>query len=197
MLAHNGRTKLLCMSTVVFIVLAIITAPKPAWAAYEAFLEIEGIPGESLDPRHKDQIDILSWSLGVSVPAVPKSSAPGSAAGKTIERDFRFTMKVNRASTILFLKCAERQSIGKATLHIRSAGVGSGQDYLTITLSNNVMVSSFHTTGAKKSPDDRPIDDISLSFGKIEIDYKRIKPNGTLDESSKPIVHDFVKTTGK
>ena len=92
MFVQNERARYLCKVTVVFIVLAIITMPKSAWAAYDAFLQIEDIPGESMDQWHKDQIDILSWSFGASVPVGSKPLASGSAGGKTAKRDLKSAM---------------------------------------------------------------------------------------------------------
>ena len=34
--------------------------------AVDIFLELEGIKGESKDHKHKDQIDVLSWSWGMA-----------------------------------------------------------------------------------------------------------------------------------
>ena len=36
--------------------------------AVDMFLKIDGIPGESTDDRHKDEIDILSYAWGESQP---------------------------------------------------------------------------------------------------------------------------------
>ena len=34
--------------------------------AVDFFLKIDGIPGESTDAKHKDEIDVLSWSWGAN-----------------------------------------------------------------------------------------------------------------------------------
>ena len=34
--------------------------------AFDAYLKIDGIPGEALDSKHKDWIEITSYSFGVS-----------------------------------------------------------------------------------------------------------------------------------
>ena len=36
--------------------------------AYDSFLKIEGIKGESLDSKHKDEIEVLSFSWGATQP---------------------------------------------------------------------------------------------------------------------------------
>ena len=35
-------------------------------AAFDYFLKLDGIPGESIDAKHKGEIDVLSWSWGES-----------------------------------------------------------------------------------------------------------------------------------
>ena len=34
--------------------------------AVDMFLKMDGIKGESVDDKHKDEIDVLSWSWGMS-----------------------------------------------------------------------------------------------------------------------------------
>ena len=34
--------------------------------AVDMFLDMDGIKGESIDSKHKDTIDVLSWSWGMS-----------------------------------------------------------------------------------------------------------------------------------
>ena len=36
--------------------------------AFDAFLKIDGIPGESADAKHKDWIDVLSYGFGIQQP---------------------------------------------------------------------------------------------------------------------------------
>ena len=206
MCGQYGQTRVQCIA-VAFILCTIIAMPGWAYAAHDAFLQIEDIPGESMDQWHKDQIDILSWSFGASVPSGSKPLSSGSAGGQSAKRDlksamgraaereFRFTMQVNRASPKLFLAYAGGQQINEVTLSVRKAGAGKGQDYLIITL-GNVLISSFLTTGNAAKTDDKPIDDITLNFDKIKIEYKQMKPNGTLGASTKA-EYDFIKNVGK
>jgi type VI secretion system secreted protein Hcp len=182
MFAKRGRSVFLFMITAAFAFAAIIVTPKPAYAVYEAFLSIESISGESLHNGHENQIDILSWSCDARFPAVPTAATKRSASGKMIERDFRFTMKVNRASPKLLRAFVTGLPVGPVILFVQSAAA-KDKDYVVITL-GNVRVSSFQSSGDTKSPDDRPIDAVSLTFDTIEMDYRQIKLNGKLSEDS-------------
>lgn len=46
--------------------------------AFDAFLKIDGIPGESTDDKHKEWIEIASYRQGVSQPASATASSVGA-----------------------------------------------------------------------------------------------------------------------
>ena len=51
-------------------------------AAFDYFLKLDGIPGESIDAKHKGEIDVLSWSWGESQPSAADRRAAARGAGK-------------------------------------------------------------------------------------------------------------------
>jgi type VI secretion system secreted protein Hcp len=73
--------------------------------AFDAFLKIEGIDGESLEKNHKDEIEIESFSWGATQQGA-SSHGTGAGAGKVSMQDFHFVMRHNSASPTLFLFCA-------------------------------------------------------------------------------------------
>jgi type VI secretion system secreted protein Hcp len=150
-------------------------------ALVDYFLKLEGVPGESADSKHKGEIDIESWSWG-ETQAGTHVGGGGGGAGKVSMQDFHFVMKMNKASPILFLKCAGGDHIPKAILTCRKAG-GTQQEYLLITMSD-LLVSSYQTGGSAHG-DVVPTDQISLNFTKIEIDYKEQDSKGQLTGATK------------
>jgi type VI secretion system secreted protein Hcp len=145
--------------------------------ATDYFLQISGIPGESQDDKHKDWIDVLSWSWGESHPAA-HAAGSGAAAGKVNFQDFAFAMRLSKASPALFLACASGQHIKEAKLVARKA-TGKGQpEYLTWTFSD-LLVSSYQTGGS--GGDDTVVDSVSLNFSKAVVSYKAQKADGSLD----------------
>jgi type VI secretion system secreted protein Hcp len=145
-------------------------------AAVDYFLKLDGIDGESQDSKHKNEIEIASFSWG-EVQSGTGSFGGGSGAGKVQMHDFAFTMKVNKASPKLFVACADGQHIKKAVLTCRKAGKEQ-QEYLKVTF-NEVLVSSYQTGGSAHS-DVVPMDQVSLNFSKIEFEYHEQKPDGSL-----------------
>ena len=55
--------------------------------AVDMFVKIGDIKGESKDDKHKEEIDVLSWSWGVSQSGT-MSSGGGGGAGKANFDDF-------------------------------------------------------------------------------------------------------------
>lgn len=153
--------------------ISVEPSPIPT-ATSDYFLKIDGIEGESKDEKHKDEIEILSFRWGESQGGAGQGTS--SSNGKVNMQDFHFTMKYNKASPKLFLACASGGHFPKATLILRKAGKDD-QEYLKWTLSD-VMCSSYQTGGTNP---EIPTDQFSLNFGKIEVEYKPQKPDGTLD----------------
>ena len=145
-------------------------------AAVDYFIKFDGIKGESADAKHKDEIDVESWSWG-ETHAGPPSSGGGGGAGKVSMQDFHFVMRLNKASAGLMKACATGQHIKTATLSARKAGKGQ-QDYLTFKF-QDVLVSSYQTGGSEEA-DFLPTDQVSFNFAKLEVEYKPQKADGSL-----------------
>jgi type VI secretion system secreted protein Hcp len=145
-------------------------------AVVDYFLKIEGVDGESSDHKHKGEIELESWSWGETQTGTHAGTG-GGGAGKVSMQDFHFVMKVNKASPKLLLACADGEHIKKAVLTCRKAGKGQ-QEFLLYTFSD-LLISSYQT-GGSGSGDVIPLDQISMNFAKIEIEYKEQKADGSL-----------------
>jgi type VI secretion system secreted protein Hcp len=150
-------------------------------AQVDYFLKIDGIDGESKDAKHKDHIDVESWSWG-AVQSGTQQHGGGGGTGKVSMQDFHFVMRLTKASPKLMLACASGKHIKLATLTARKAGKDQ-QEYLTFKFSD-VLVSSYQTGGAEQGQD-TPLDSVSLNFSKIEMSYREQKRGGTLGPETK------------
>jgi type VI secretion system secreted protein Hcp len=145
-------------------------------AQVDYFLKIDGIDGESKDAKHKDHIDVESWSWG-AVQSGTQQHGGGGGTGKVSMQDFHFVMRLTKASPKLMLACASGKHIKLATLTARKAGKDQ-QEYLTFKFSD-VLVSSYQT-GGSEGGDVLPVEQVSFNFAKIEVEYKPQKPDGSL-----------------
>ena len=144
--------------------------------AVDYFLKIDGIQGESVDQKHKNEIQLEAFSWGATNEAGPVMGA-GGGAGKVRVQDFAFTMRVNKASPKLFLACAKGQHLKMATFTARRAGKAQ-QEFLVYKFTD-VLVSSYQTGGS--AGDVIPMDSISLAFSRVEMEYRPQKADGSLD----------------
>lgn len=148
-------------------------------AQSDYFLKIDGIDGESTDDSHAGEIEISSFSWGVTNSGT-FGSGGGGGAGKCSFQDLHFTAVVSKASPNLMAACATGEHIESAVITLRKAG-GDQEEYETITLTD-VLVSSYQQGGSDGS-DARPIDQFSLNFGVIDFSYSPQKPDGSLDSA--------------
>lgn len=150
--------------------------------AVDMFLKIEGVKGESQDAKHPDEIQIESFSFGVSnIGSVGQGGGLGS--GKANFQDFSFHKRADLASPMLMQKCAQGEHIKTAVLTARKAGKNP-QDYYKITFSD-ILISGFDNTGS--GHDATPMEHCTLQFTKIEFEYKPQKADGSLGSVSKGV----------
>ena len=154
------------------------------------FLKIDGIPGESQDAKHKDEIQLESWSWGETQGGA-HSAGGGGGSGKVVMQDFHFTQKANKASPQLFLSCATGKHIAKAELTCRKAG-GKQEAFMKIYL-GDMLISSFQT-GGSAGGDPLPTEQVSFNFTTIKYEYSVQKKDGGLES---PIIfgYDIKKAT--
>ena len=146
--------------------------------ASDIFAKIGDIKGESLDDNHKDEIDVMSYSWGVTQTG-SIAGGGGGGEGKAQFNDFNFTTNVSKASPFLFLACASGEHIKDATISVRKAGAGkTPEDYLILKMTD-VLISSYQPSAS--SGGDRPTESISMAFAKVEFSYRAQNDKGQLE----------------
>jgi type VI secretion system secreted protein Hcp len=148
-------------------------------AQVDYFLKIEGIQGESRDAKHKDQIELESFSWGETQSGIV---GPGGGAGKVQMQDFHFVKRLDKASPKLFLACASGQHIKGATLVARKAG--KDQQEFLIYKFTDILVSSYQTGGSAHG-ELLPMDQVSFNFARIQVEYRPQNPDGSLGTAVK------------
>ena len=144
--------------------------------AADIFAKIGDIKGESLDAKHKDEVEVLSWSWGVSQTG-SIGGGGGQAQGKTSFKDLNFTHNIDKSSPVLMTACATGSHIKDATITVRKAGKGQ-QEYLIIKMSD-VIVTGVSPSGAGEGA--ATAENVSLQFAKVALEYKPLKADGSLD----------------
>jgi type VI secretion system secreted protein Hcp len=134
--------------------------------AQDIFLKLTGVEGESPDSTHKNEIEVLSWSWGITQESNMHAGS-GGGAGKATVHDLVFEHFIDRASPNLSKYCLTGKPINEAVLTVRKAG-GSPLEYLKIKMTE-VIVSSVHPAGS--SSEERIRETVGLSFSKVTEEY--------------------------
>ena len=141
--------------------------------AVDMFLKIDGVEGESTDDKHKGEIEILSFSWGVSQSG---GFGPGGGAGKVSSNDFAIVKRLDKATPQLLEKVCQGEHIGSALLTLAKAGGDHRQEYLKIKLTD-IIISSYQTSGASSG---EPAEQVSFAFQSVEVSAAEIRQDGSI-----------------
>ena len=89
--------------------------------AVDMFIKIGDVKGEAQDSKHKGEIDVLSWSWGMTQSGTAHMGA-GGGSGKVNVQDLTFTKYVDSSSAKLMMACCNGKHYADALLTVRKAG---------------------------------------------------------------------------
>lgn len=134
--------------------------------AVDMFLKLDGIKGEAMDKEHKDEIDVLAWSWGISQSGTTHMGG-GGGSGKANFQDISVTKWVDISSPALMTTCATGKHLKDAVLIVRKAGE-KPLEYIKITM-KQCIITSISTGGS--GGDDRLSENISINFAEVNFVY--------------------------
>ena len=142
--------------------------------AVDVFLKLDGVTGEARDSKHTDEIDVLSWSWGMSQSGTTHMGG-GGGSGKVSVQDLAITKYLDNSSPTLMKFCANGKHIKNGTLTVRKAGGEDALEYLKIDI-DEVIVTSVSTGG--HGSEERLLENISLNFAKFKTTYTKQSAEG-------------------
>jgi len=142
--------------------------------AADMFMKIEGVKGEAQDKTHKDEIEVLTWSWGMSQSGTAHIGR-GAGAGKVNVRDVSFTKYVDMSSTELMVSCCNGKHFKEALLTVRKAGEHP-VEYIKIKM-EQVIITSISTGGSRG--EDLLTEEVTLNFARVGVEYTSQDENGT------------------
>jgi type VI secretion system secreted protein Hcp len=142
--------------------------------AFDTFIKIDGIPGESTDDKHKDWIEVLSFHHGMSQPTTATaSSAGGGTAERCEHQDLSIVKLLDKASPKLYEYCSSGKHIKEVTLEMCRAS-GDKLKYMEVKL-EQVIISHVAPGGTSGGSDGFPSEAVSFNYGKIKWTYTQQK----------------------
>jgi type VI secretion system secreted protein Hcp len=144
--------------------------------ASDIYLKIEGIEGESTDSKHKDWIEVMSFSWGASNPvSASVSGSGGFSAGRVSIGDFNVMKMADKASPKIFGLCAQGKEAKTATIEVCRSTKNGQEPYMHYELSD-VFITSVQQAGSGEGG--IPSESLSLAFAKVTARYVPVDKTG-------------------
>ena len=144
--------------------------------AYDAFLKLTGVTGESQKENHTGEIDLMSFSWGASNSS-SVGTGTGASVGKVSVSDFSIMKSTDSSSPVLFQKCCDGSVMTTGTVTLQRQVAGTATPYLVYTFTN-VYVTSLQWSGSGGAGD-APMESVSFCFEVGTVDYTPLKDDGT------------------
>jgi type VI secretion system secreted protein Hcp len=140
--------------------------------AFDAFVKIEGIPGEALDEKYRDWIEITGYSFGThQSTSATASSAGGASSGRTTMTNFTFTKLLDKSSCKLMEASCAGEHLKEVRLVLNRAG-SDKLKYFEIVLEEVIIAD--YTQNASSGI---PVEIVQLDYGRIKTTYTQQKRN--------------------
>jgi type VI secretion system secreted protein Hcp len=129
--------------------------------AIDMFLKLDGVTGEAKDKVHGKEIDVLSWSWGMTNEGSAHSGGD-AGSGKVNVQDVSVTKFIDSSSPQLMLACCKGAHFANALITVRKAGE-KPLEYVKVKM-ERVFISNVSTGGSDNS--DRLTESLILNFGR-------------------------------
>lgn len=134
--------------------------------AFDAYIHIDNIPGEALDEKHINWIEILGYDFGISQStSATASSVGGATSGRTSVTNFTFTKSLDSASCKLLEASCTGQHLKEVKLALCRAG-GDKLKYYEIILEEVIIAE--YSQGVDTGI---PLEVVQLNYGRIKTIY--------------------------
>ncbi|MNQ68579.1 hypothetical protein D3C85_831390 [compost metagenome] len=138
--------------------------------AFDAFIKIEGIPGEALDEKYRNWIEVSGYSFSTyQSTSATASSAGGATAGRTTLSHFTFTKTLDKSSCKLMEASCAGEHLKEVTLVLSRAGTDKLK-YYEIVL-EEVIIADYTQNAAAGIP----VEMVQLNYGRIKTVYTQQK----------------------
>lgn len=145
--------------------------------AYDMFLMIDGVRGDSQDSKYSGCIEVESFEHGVSQPSGGAASAQGALAGGRVDHsDFVFHKRVDSATPTIAMFCCQGKHIPHITFYLCRA-MGEKTLFMEYRFYDSIICST-EVEGVKSGDDPIPGEAVSLRYGRIEWEYTPTDPTG-------------------
>jgi type VI secretion system secreted protein Hcp len=156
-----------------------LAAPSGA-PSEAAYIKLGDIKGESTDDRHKDWIEVLSFSHSIAFSG-SIATGGGGGAGKATVRDFTLVKTVDKASPVLMKNALSGTHIPTVEFEVTRASGDGDTTYLKYEFMD-CFITNYRVSGSGLEGDQVPTESMSLNFAQIKVTYTEQKADGSRGE---------------
>jgi type VI secretion system secreted protein Hcp len=148
--------------------------------SFDAYVQIEGITGESMQKDHVQWIDADSLVWGATRGGnMDMGGAGGGTTGKANFTPVTFSHLVDKTSPVLFQFCAQGKHISKVVIHVcKSTGEAAkaSEKFIQLELTGVIISDVSHSCGGSAAP----MESVSLSYSTIKVEVREQGDKGSL-----------------
>ena len=145
--------------------------------AFDAFMKIDGIEGESTDDKHQGWIEFIRYGIGLKQTVSTTTSSVGGASAERADfSDFLIRKFIDKSSPKLALACADGTHIDQIVVELCRAGTDK-VTFMNYTL-KNCLIRKVITTNGNDTAANFPSETVKIKYGKIEWCYTQQKRKG-------------------
>ena len=157
------------------------------------FCKMQGIDGDSTISGFEKQIEIVSFSHGVTQPVSASGSGRGSlTVAQSEHHEFVLHTQMSNHSPKVMLHASNGQHLPKVEVTLCRAAGDKPIEYMKYEL-EDVVISSYHPAGSG-SGDDLPMESIGLTYGKMKMTYTA---SDTTGKEKGKMTASYDRRTGK
>ena len=161
--------------------------------AFDMYIKFDGIPGEATDSKHKDWIEVFSFSHSVAQQGSGVIASHGArTAGKCDHHDFTITKKLDCSTPKLNHSCCTGKHIGTAQIEI-CRSTGNKEVLYKFTL-EKCVVSSVNIGGG--TGQENPVESVAFQYAKIKWEYNKIDPKTGAKTGNVPAEWNVLENIG-
>lgn len=150
--------------------------------AFDTYMKIDGIDGESTAKGMEKQIALHSFNWGASNPTNSSPGTTGHAAGRATLSSFHCLKQTDKASPKLFLNCCAGNHIGKIVVTMRKASGDGGQAPFLLYEFSDCMIESVQWSGTTGG-DDTPTESLAIAYKAVQVTYNPQDAKGAVGSS--------------
>ncbi|WP_024667567.1 Hcp family type VI secretion system effector [Pseudomonas syringae] len=141
--------------------------------AFDAFIWIDGIAGESRDSAHEGWIEATAFNLAATQDVSRTASSSGGATvGRVYLSDFSIVKLVDSSTPKIFQACCAGQHLKKIILSLYRAG-GEKQKYMEVTF-EEVIISGVESGNLfDGTPSSFPEEVVRFDYAKVKMIYSQ------------------------